>query len=327
MENIENYTQQEADLIKSLPYIPHCMNGKSFGMNKLPREQAITKSYIQVNPDVMLIYLVFDVDHCNASLAWFDENLPRPYWTTQNPTNVSDPTDGDLTRIGKGHLCYKLEVPVCKSEFGSLKAIKYAQAIYYAYALKLGADLGYTQHITKNPLHPHWRTTYWTDKSYSLDYLADFVTIPKKIPKKLEMIGIGRNVTMFENGRRWAYKAIRDYMHHNSSHDWDNAVITHLRAINEGFEQPLPYSEVRATGRSIAKWVWQRFSYGEFREIQSKRGTKGGKKGGASRSRQYEPKREKAIQMKANGMSIKAIAEELKVHRNSISSWIKEMHK
>ena len=89
---------------------------------------------------------------------------------------------------------------------------------------------------------------------------------------------MGRNVTMFEKGRRWAYTAVRDYLHHNSSHDWERAVKTHLEAINNGFEQPLPYSEVKATAKSIARWVWQRFSYGDFSEIQAKRGAKGGAK-------------------------------------------------
>jgi hypothetical protein len=108
--------------------------------------------------------------------------------------------------------------------------------------------------------------------------LADFVDLPKKLPKKLEVVGLGRNVTMFEKGRHWAYKAIRDYMHYQSSHDWEQAVKKHLEEINSGFEQPLPYSEVKATAKSIAKWVWQRFSYGEFSAVQAKRGANGGAK-------------------------------------------------
>jgi hypothetical protein len=214
----------------------------------------------------MTVFFVFDDDKKGAALSWFDANLPAPLWTTQNPEN------------GHCHHCYKLEIPLCTSEFASVKAIKYAQAVYYAYALKLGADLSYSQLITKNPLHPRWRTTFWTERAYSLDYLADFVDLPKKLPKKLEVVGLGRNVTMFEKGRYWAYKAIRDYMHHNSSHEWERAVRAQIEAINSGFEQPLPHSEVKATAKSIAKWVWQRFSYGDFSEIQAKRGAKGGAK-------------------------------------------------
>ena len=214
----------------------------------------------------MTIYFIFDDDKEDSALSWFDANLPKPLWTTQNPENAHS------------HHCYKLEIPLCTSEFASVKAIKYAQAVYYAYALKLGADLGYSQLITKNPLHTKWRTTYWTDCAYSLDYLADFVDLPKKLPKKLEVVGLGRNVTMFEKGRHWAYKAIRDYMHHNSSYEWEKAVRAQIEAINNSFEDPVPYSEVKATAKSIAKWVWQRFSYGGFSEIQAKRGAKGGAK-------------------------------------------------
>ncbi len=291
------------------------MDEKQFGVVIRSKDIAATKPYIQVNPPLMTVYLVFDDDKPESALSWFDENLPAPYWTAQNPEN------------SRCHHCYKLEIPVCTSDLASIKAIKYTHAVYYAYALKLGADLGYSQLITKNPLHPRWRTTYWTDKAYSLDYLADFVELPKKLPKKLEVVGLGRNVTMFEKGRHWAYKAVRDYLHHNSSYEWDCAVRSKLEAMNSEFDQPLPYSEIKATAKSIAKWVWQRFSYGEFSEIQAKRGVKGGKKGGAVRSAQFEPLRQKAIEMKEQGASIKAISEKLGVHRNSVSVWVKEMHK
>ena len=304
-------SQQQLDLFQSLPRRPYCMDEKPGYMLIRSKAIAIKKPYLQVNSPTTTIYFVFDDDKEDSALSWFDSNLPKPFWTTQNPDN------------GHCHHCYKLEIPLHTSEFSSIKAIKYAQAVYYAYALKLGADLSYSQLITKNPLHPQWRTTYWTKQAYSLDYLADFVDLPKKLPKKLEVVGLGRNVTMFEKGRRWAYTAIRDYLHHSSSHDWERAVKSHLEAINSGFEQPLPYSEVKATAKSIARWVWQRFSYGEFSAIQAKRGAKGGKKGGAIRSAQYVDKRNQAKQMHEQGMSIKAISETLEVHRNSVSAWIR----
>jgi hypothetical protein len=171
-------------------------------------------------------------------------------------------------------------------------------------------------------LHPQWRTTVWTDKAYSLDYLADFVDLPKKLPKKLEMVGLGRNVTMFEHGRVWAYTAVRDYLHHRSSHDWEQAVKTKLEAINSSFEQPLPYSEVKATAKSIARWVWRNFSYGDFSAIQAKRGAKGGKKGGAVRSAQYADKRQEAQKLKAKGMNNTQIGQELGVDRKTVRRWL-----
>lgn len=303
--------QQQLDLFESLPYNPYCMDEKPGYMLIRTKSIAIKKPYIQINPPLTTVYFVFDDDKDDGALSWFDADLPKPFWTTQNPEN------------GHSHHCYKLEIPLCTSEFASVKAIKYAQAVYYAYALKLGADLSYSQLITKNPLHPQWRTTFWTDQAYSLDYLADFVELPKKLPKKLEVVGLGRNVTMFEKGRHWAYKAIRDYMHHNSSYEWERAVYAQIDAINSGFEEPLPLTEVKATAKSIAKWVWQRFSYGEFSEIQAKRGAKGGKKGGVVRSAQYAELRVKAKELKETGLSYTEVAKQLNVSRRSVIGWCK----
>ena len=123
---------------------------------------------------------------------------------------------------------------------------------------------------------------------------------------------------MFEKGRHWAYTAIRDYMHHYSSHEWERAVKAQIEAINNSFEQPLPYSEVKATAKSIAKWVWQRFSYGDFSEIQAKRGAKGGKAKGQA----YAAKREQTLKMKAKGMNNTQIAKQLEVDRKTITRWL-----
>lgn len=309
MTSFKTYSsgQHQLDLFNTLPNKPYCMDEKPGYMLIRAKSVAIKKPYIQVNPPFTTVYFVFDDDKKDSALSWFDAGLPQPYWTTQNPIN------------GHCHHCYKLEIPLCTSEFASIKAIKYAQAVYYAYALKMGADLSYSQLITKNPLHPYWRTTYWTDKAYSLDYLAEFVDLPKKLPKKVEVVGLGRNVTMFEKGRRWAYTAVREYMHYDSISNWEKAVIAKIEEINGGFKQPLPYSEVKATAKSIAKWVWQRFSYGEFSLIQAERGAKGGKAKGAS----YLAKRELAKQLKSNGITNTQIASQLKIDRKTVGRWLK----
>jgi hypothetical protein len=92
-------------------------------------------------------------------------------------------------------LYYKLEIPLCTSEFGSQKAIAYASKVQAGLANKLGADVGYSHLITKNPFHKDWRVTFWSEQAYTLDYLADFVELPKKLSKKQEVSGLGRNCT------------------------------------------------------------------------------------------------------------------------------------
>lgn len=303
-----NYVKESdirSSFYQNLPNKPYCMYEKPGYMLIRTKAIAVKQPYLQINPPLMTFYFVFDDDKEDSALSWFDAGLPEPYWTTQNPEN------------GRCHHCYKLEIPLCTSEFASVKAIKYAQVVYYAYALKMGADLSYSHLITKNPLHPQWRTTLWTDRAYTLDYLAEFIELPKKLPKKLEVVGLGRNVTMFEKGRVWAYKAVRDYMHHSSSSEWHKAVLAQIVEINSGFEQSLPYSEVKATAKSIAKWVWQRFSYGDFSEIQAKRGAKGGKAKGLA----YTEKREQALQLLEQGFSQVDVAKQLSISTRTLRNW------
>ena len=271
--------------------------------------------YIQGNQPCMLHYFFFDIDRSDAVMAWHDENLPMPYWTAQTQKN------------GHAHICYKLEIPLCTSEFGSQKAISYAAKIQAGLANKLGADVGYSHLITKNPFHPDWRTTFWTERAYTLDYLADFVELPKKLSKKQEVSGLGRNCTLFDTVRKWAYTAVRDYLHHHSSLTWEKAVLTHLEALNGEFQEPLPYSEIKATAKSIANYCWRKFSHAGFSEWQSnnaqRANAKGAcSKGGKARSQQFNDLRQQALQLHIQGMNNTKIAEHLNVSRKTITRWI-----
>jgi len=195
-----------------------------------------------------------------------------PYWTAQTQKN------------GHAHICYKLEIPLCTSEFGSQKAIAYASKVQAGLANKLGADVGYSHLITKNPFHKEWRVTFWSEQAYTLDYLADFVELPKKLSKKQEVLGLGRNCAMFDTVRKWAYKAIR--AHRGSIYNtWLDAVIKHCLSVNEAFLEPLPYSEVKATAKSIATYCWKKdaYCYQEFIDRQSRKGSLGGLQSGIVR--------------------------------------------
>ena len=93
------------------------------------------------------------------------------------------------------------------------------------------------------------------------------IRLPRSEPyngrKSLPEYGLGRNCTLFEKTRLWAYKAIRqgwpDYP------AWLAACVDRASGYNAQFEQPLPANEVRHTAKSIAKWTHQHLSPAGFR--------------------------------------------------------------
>jgi hypothetical protein len=265
----------------------------------------------------MIHYFFFDIDRYDAVMAWHDANLPMPYWTAQTQKN------------GHAHICYKLEIPLCTSELASKKAISYAAKIQAGIAERLGADVGYSHLITKNPFHADWRTTFWTEKAYTLDYLADFVDLPKKLSKKQEVSGLGRNCSMFDSVRHWAYKAIR--AHRGDIYgNWLDAVTKRCLSANEAFLEPLPYSEIKATAKSIATYCWKKdaYHYQEFIDRQSRKGSLGGLKsnssnGGIARSNTYTAKKIEAKKLFDKGLSLREISKILNVSKSSISNWTK----
>ena len=279
--------------------------------------------YIQANQPCMVHYFFFDIDRPEAVMAWHDENLPMPYWTAQNPEN------------GHAHICYKLKVPICTSEYGSQKAIKFGASVQAGIAKKLGADVNYSHLITKKPFHSDWRVEFWSEEAYTLEYLADFIDLPKKLTKKQEQLGLGRNCIMFDTVRIYAYKAIRAQLEHGYDNYYAD-VLERCMSVNSEFLQPLPSSEVKATARSIAKWVWRNHNSVEFQqafsEKQAKRGHKGASvanskgansKGGKARSQQYSDQRQLALQLHIQGVNNTQIAKQLNVSRMTVNRWFK----
>jgi hypothetical protein len=97
--------------------------------------------------------------------------------------------------------------------------------------------------------------------------------------------GIGRNCTLFDNLRGWAYKAIRqgwpDY------NRWLIAVEQRAFSYNN-FPVALSINEVRATAKSVARWTYGNITDSDFSHWQSVQGKKGGKASGVKRRNNSE---------------------------------------
>jgi hypothetical protein len=212
--------------------------------------------------------------------------------------------------------------------------LRYLASIEYTYAKKLGADLRYSGLLTKNPVDRDWEVTLLNPRPFELGELADYVdleTKPKKTEnEKNEVSGLGRNCMMFDVVRKWAYKAIRACL--KGGYDsWYQKVLNMSLSANSAFLDPLPYSEVKATAKSIAKWVWRNHTSAEFQTWfsakQAKRGRKGGlnsdsSHGGKARSQQYSDMRQEAVKLHIQGVNNTQIAELLKVNRRTIIRWL-----
>jgi len=262
-----------------LPRKPYCTNDLDAGLVIRQQSHALLRRYIQPNAPAMRFWMVFDVDRESASEAW-DGVAAEPNFTVINPAN------------GHAHLIYGLDVPICTSDAGRLKPLRYAAAIEGAYTHRLRADNGYTGLICKNPLHCDWKLLRGPEWAYGLSDLAAWVpNISRwKNPSRVIDTALGRNCQMFDALRSWAYRHINRTAW-VSRDAWHRAVEIEAVELNSQFPVPLPWPEVKATAKSVAKWVWEvlRGSQAEYvarthtPEIQAFRGKRGGIASGESR--------------------------------------------
>ena len=223
-------------------------------MHKTTVLDAVKRRYIQPNSPANLRWLVYDVDRPTASIDWYDKPCPPPNIVAMNREN------------GHAHFFYGLEVPVWRQYGAKDKAFRYASAIDVALTKTLDADHGYGKLIAKNPLRPDaWDVQVYQNYSYDLPLLADYLDLEpyQDLRRNLPPIGLGRNCTLFDRARMWAYKAIRRTWLNDDFWRW--AVEGAATGYND-FPRPLDEAEVRATAKSIAKWTWRNMSPQGFQE-------------------------------------------------------------
>ncbi|HHR3209655.1 TPA: replication initiation protein [Yersinia enterocolitica] len=253
-----------------LPRKPYFSDDLHFGVRIAGKERAILAKYIQFNQPHAMFWLGFDVDRLGAAIDWSDRDAPAPTLTITNPQN------------GHAHLLYALKTSIRTAPDGKMKPLKYAAAVENALRKKLDADAGYSGLICKNPNHGHWKIAVWQPELYTLDWLADSLDLNAANDKEIIAdYGLGRNCTLFDKTRKWAYRAIRqgwpDYER------WLQAVTQRVDMYNQQFLNPLAAQECFSISKSIAKWTHKNFSEASFSQyvadthtskIQSKRGMK-----------------------------------------------------
>ena len=313
-----NNAQFEANFYEKLPRKPYCSWGKGTATLIRSKPHAARFPLIQVNPPHLVNYLVFDIDAPDAFLHFFDADLPTPTWIAKNRKN------------GHCHVCYELKTPVCKTANAKLKPLRYLASIEYSYTKKLGADFGYVGLLTKNPLGRDWDVTFLNPTPFELDELADYVELETRPPAdKKEVSGLGRNCDMFDTTRYWAYTAIRAHLGGNYD-SWYTEVLKVATNANGAFVEPLSYSEVKATAKSVSRWVWRNHgkAYAKFIERQAAKGRKGDSShGGKARSAQYSDMRQEALKLHIMGFNPTQIAKKLNISRPSVYSWVKNCPK
>jgi len=324
-----NNSNAQLDLFRdNLPYKARCTNDPSQGTVIRNIEHALKRSHIQYNPPPAIVWMVFDLDYDGAATSWMDEELPPPAWVSINPDN------------GHAHVAYGISTPVCRTEFAHSKPLYFLKIIEQAYRKRLKGDAEFSCFLTKNPLHDRWRTYYPPSINggiYDLSYLAEFVELKKPDKRKKrqnreeDSYGVGRNCSLFDNLAVWAYVAVREYWYPGGEVDWFEACRLQADKYND-FLEPLPTSEVRASYRSVAKWVWRNFSPGALRELIERTHTpemqaERGKQSGVVRAAKAASLAEQAKLLREQGLKQKDIAEELGVGVSTVRRYLKTAHK
>ena len=296
-----------------MPRRPYCKPHKASPAYIRDISDALGYPIIQANPHCLRYRLVFDIDRPGAVMAWDDAHVAPASWTAMNPDN------------GHAHLAYEIDIPICTTQNGSAKALRYAGAVEAVYRDKLGADAAYSGLYCKNPLHHKWQTMVWQPEAYELGDLAEYVDLSKYSDRRrrLPTTGLGRNCDLFEDLRRWAYRSVDEYRNQGQvAYDaWMRAALAKAEGYNSQFTEALMFAEVKSVARSVGKWTWTNFygtaeSYRRFVQLQQARGSKGGRAKGAE-------KRNQGLLMLESGMEIAEIMDSLQVGMATVYRWKK----
>lgn len=183
---------------------------------------------------------------------------------------------------------WRLSDPVhCQEESKNRKPYLLLRAIESAFDDKYDGDHRFARYISRNPLYHAADTDWRHNRGHKLSELAEVVELDQQRIKTGSRTVIesatGRNCTIFDDLRFWAYKQDTTGMNFTT---WLQRCTTQALQYN-AFTQPLSLKEVKSIAKSVAQYTFNRHfseSFSEYvkrthtSEIQAKRGAIGGAK-------------------------------------------------
>ncbi|MCZ7430145.1 replication initiation protein [Streptomyces sp. WMMC1477] len=283
-----------------LPLRPYATNRLQEGIRRERRPVAMTRRYVEANPSALSNLLVVDVDHSDAVLRAVSSvgSHPLPNAVVENPVN------------GHAHAVWALEEAVTRTEYARRKPLAYAAAVTEGLRRALDGDAAYSGLMTKNPLHTDWSTEWLHGGLHTLGGLEE--ALGGHMPParwretkrfRTNITGLGRNCSIFETARTWAYREVRH--HFGSPGTFHTAIHAEVHTRNAEFTDPLPAVEARAIANSIHRWITTRSRMWKdgaavyeatFVAIQSARGKKGGKASGTVRAARRDERTEAMLE-------------------------------
>lgn len=320
------------EIYKRLPRQMLVTNNLSLGLHSEEKTVGVRNRYIQINHQNLTKMMVFDVDNPVSLYDWKYLDIPVPNLIIINPKNQHC------------HMVYLLDYNnfVCRSENGRLKDILIYQAIYNELCTRLNADPRYVQKIMKNPFHNSWNTQVLHGDTYTFEDFAKYVDFKSiksfegSVARSEESFmreQEGRNCTVFERTRFYAYAVLKSFNFGFSSEDsqnFYNAVSNYAEDINQEFESPLGIREIRATVKSIVNWTLMHFgNASEKKEFEKKDiwGDKSRANSIKTRSATKQKNIEKAVALKAEGKTITEICQELGRSERMVEYYLEEYKK
>jgi Replicase family/Primase C terminal 1 (PriCT-1) len=232
--------------IEALPDKVRSSSDLEYGCRFRKKDKALEHRYVEL-PQLYKKFIALDLDIPGSAYLWDLRGLPPPTYIVINPKNAHC------------HYLYELKTPVYYTEASRRAPQKYFEATDIALTNLLGADLGFVGHLVKNPLHPHWHTichrvTYDLEdfKEWGIDLRGH------KLKQVLRESLDGRNTTLFDTLRHWAYVEVRTAP---SYADFQQGVDNKAQSFNGMFidckKGVLPIKEVLSTAKSVGAWTWR----------------------------------------------------------------------
>lgn len=231
-----------------LPRYPLATDELSDGVYRVKRAAAVGKRYIEANPHGLVNVLATDIDAGDAVMRSYACTGYLPTWIVENPSN------------GHAHALWGLKAPIATTEYSRRKPVAYAHAITEGLRMAVDGDKGYAGLIIKNPSHTSWGLYPGGGGLYSLDELKNALEADNCLPapswkrtKRRNLTGLGRNCSIFEFARLWAYRELR--RHFGDPQGLEQAIWAHVQELNSDFPDPLDEREAWQIAQSITGWI------------------------------------------------------------------------